>query len=91
MSRIYRDEDSRWHGMSDGDTTSVETPFGEAVFQYDAGDESVGIGSGILVVELIVGRLGFSFDREALERATTKVGSVELTLADALDQWAEGV
>lgn len=73
---------SRWDGMRDGDEESVETPFGEVTFQYERGDSSVGIPSGVFATRLRVGV--FTFDREALE--TCKAGPV--TLADALETWA---
>jgi hypothetical protein len=88
MSWKYKDErSSHWDGMRDGDTKSVETPFGEAVFRREAGD---GLPR-VRVAGLVVGRPGFSFDRGALESVTTRVGYVTLSLADALDGWAEGV
>jgi hypothetical protein len=81
------DQGSRWDGMSDGDTETVECPFGEAVFMYESGDRSVGINPGVLVVELIVG--GVTFDRDALEKTTTVLNGVTYTLAERLDRWAD--
>jgi hypothetical protein len=80
--RRKQDDADRWAGMKDGDEQTVELPFGEAVFYYDAGDPSVGINGGVCVTALLIG--GHTFDREALEAC--KAGAV--TLADALDAWA---
>jgi len=78
---------SRWDGMKDGDTETVELPFGEAVFQFEQGDPSVGIPGGVVVVALLVG--GADFDRDQLDKVTAHVGGFRHSLATLLDAWAE--
>lgn len=83
MKKRFEEDAGRFDGMSDGETRTVETPFGEVVFQFEAGDRSVGIPAGVFVVEMRVGNI--TFDRAALE---VRPAFGYPSLADALERWA---
>ena len=65
---------SFWSGMTDGDETTVDTPFGDAVFMY----QEAGLLGGMFFLELTVGDK--VFDLYALEPSG---------LTAALNRWAE--